>query len=98
MNEVYNFADRRLGVLCCGHVFRRERSVLLVDRHGKYWQFLCGDIDHPDRADVYHVSVGVLLDFDGTLDEVADLPPGWEAERKDSISPWIRTHSGATDG
>lgn len=67
MNECTKVFDRRLGVICCGHVFRRERPVQLVDRQGKYWQFLCGGIDHADRKDVYHVSVGVLFDVDPSL-------------------------------
>ena len=97
MSERTKFQDRRLGVICCGHVFRRERPVQLVDRHGKYWQFLCGGIDHADRKDAYHVSVGALLDFDPSLNEVADLPAQWEAERNGPASPWIRTRSCATD-
>lgn len=85
------FKDRRLGVYCCGHIFRRERPVLLVVREGGDWQFLCGAADHNDPNEPYHVSVGILLDVDPTLNEVADLPPEWEAERLEEGGGWIRT-------
>jgi hypothetical protein len=58
---------------------------------------MCGGGDHFGSKDGNWVTVGVLLDFDVSLDQLADLPAGWEAERKDSASPWIRTKSSATD-
>jgi hypothetical protein len=48
--------------------------------------------------DGHFVHVGALLNFDPSLEQLSDLPPGWEAERHDSGSPWIRTKSGADDG
>ena len=90
------FPDLRLGVFCCGHVFRRERPVRLVD-HGRDWQFLCGGVDHADRKDVHLVHVGELLNFDRILNALGNLPFGWEAERDDPVSPWIRTGPQATD-
>jgi hypothetical protein len=98
MNETVRFPNRRIGVICCGHVFRRKRKALLVAREGVDWQFTCGGGDHYSSKDGDHVMLGVLLNFDPSLDELADLPTGWEAERKDSDSPWIRTKSGARDG
>jgi hypothetical protein len=71
--------------------------VKLVGHHKGDWQFMCGGTDH-SRTDGRFVIVGVLLDFDPSLDELADLPPGWEAERRDRCSPWIRTRTGAGDG
>jgi hypothetical protein len=97
MNDDPRFEDRLLGVFCCGHVFRRERRVQLVGRPDADWQFMCGGLDHSDPNEPYHVSVGALLQFDPTLDELADLPVDWEAERPDIGSPWIRTRSGAKD-
>jgi len=47
--------------------------------------------------DGHHVIVGSLLDFDPSLNELADLPAGWEAERKDVASPWIRTKRSGSD-
>jgi len=97
MNATIKFQDRRLGVICCGHVFHRERKVQLVVHEKGDWQFLCGSADHSSADDGNFVSVRVLLDFDPSLDELADLPAGWEAERGDPCLPWIRTRSGAGD-
>jgi hypothetical protein len=97
MNEVKKFQDRRLGVICCNHVFRREQKVRLVGRPNGNWQFMCGGTDHFGSNDGNFVIVGVLLDFDPSLDELSDLPPGWEAERRDPASPWIRAKSRAGD-
>ena len=35
------------------------------------------------------VGVGHVLEQDGSLIELLDLEPGWEAERKDRNSPWV---------
>lgn len=91
------FPDRFLGVYCCGHVFRGERPVELVGRQDGDWQFVCGNIDHSDQSEPYHVSVGILLDADPSLNEVADLPNEWEAERQGKGNPWIRTRCGTRD-
>ncbi|AEV61869.1 hypothetical protein [Pseudomonas ogarae] len=85
------FEDPRLGVYCCGHMFRRERSALLVVREEGDWQFLCGCVDHNDPLEPYHVSIGVLLDVDPTLNQIADLPPEWEAERTEVGGDWQAT-------
>ena len=88
------FKDLRLGVFCCGHIFRRERKVMLVGRQDGDWQFLCGKTDHSDPNEPYHVSIGVLLDVDSSLHEIADLSEDSEAERGQLEGPWIRTRSG----
>lgn len=93
MSNNVKFLDRYLGVFCCSHVFFRQRYVKLIGRQDGDWQFLCGNIDHSDPNEPYHVSVGVLLDVDPTLNEVANLPEEWEAERDGLGSAWIRTKS-----
>lgn len=85
------FESSRLGVYCCGHLLRRERPGLLVVRSGGDWQFLCGGVDHHDPLEPYHVSVGVLLEADPTLNQVSDLAPEWEAERAEVGGDWLRT-------
>ena len=87
------FSSPRLGVVCCGYVFRRERSVRLVSHEEDGWQFLCGGVDHFGSKDGNLIMIRILLGFDPTLAEVADLPVGWEAERKDQGSSWMRTRS-----
>lgn len=85
------FEDRRMGVYCCGHLFRHERPALLVVHSDGDWQFLCGGMDHSDALEPYHVSVGILIDADSTLQRIADLPPGSEAERRSIGEAWMRT-------
>jgi hypothetical protein len=97
MHKCDKFVERRLGVFCCGHVFRRERSVMLVGHQEGDWQFLCGKADHVDPKEPYHVSVGILLDVDSSLNDVADLPIDFEAERSQVGSAWIRTRCGANE-
>ena len=79
-----------VGVLVCGHVFRRESPVLLVCRTGDDWQFLCG-ADHDDIPKV--VGLNHILERDQSLLEVRNLPPEWEAERSDVNSAWRRAPS-----
>jgi hypothetical protein len=97
MSDTPSFKDPRLAVYCCGHLFRRERKARLVGRPDDDWQFLCGEDDGADPREPYHVSIGVLLEVDATLNDVADLPVGWEAERKRVGTPWLRTRCGAQD-
>lgn len=91
MGSSARFTDQRMGVYCCGHLFRRERLALLVVREEGDWQFLCGAADHDDPLEPYHVSVGALLSADPTLNEIADLHPEWEAERANTSTDWLRT-------
>lgn len=91
------FLDPPLGIYCCGHVFRQERPVLLVVREEGDWQFLCGDVDHPDANEPFHIGVGHLVAHDPSLDDAADLLPNWEAERKSLGSAWLRTPCDAKD-
>ena len=85
------FDDHRLGVFCCGHVFRMERAILLVCRDDGDWQFLCGQTDHGDSNEPYVVCVGELLKRDASLNEVASVERDWEAERARPGGQWIRT-------
>ena len=83
------FSSRTLVAYLCPHVFTETRPVLLVAREAGDWQFLCGHDDHGDD-DCHVVGVGHLIDRDRSLDELADLPEGFEAARESVGSPWIR--------
>ena len=74
-------------------MFRGERDVLLVSRQDGDWQFVCGKPDHHDPKEPYHVSVGILLERDPALQELASLPHGWEAERLTKGEQWLKTQS-----
>lgn len=76
-------------VFVCRHVFASEKPVLLVSRADGDWCFLCGDHHEQSTTDFMSVGVGHVLEQDGSLIELLDLEPGWEAERKDRNSPWV---------
>lgn len=66
--------------------------ILLVthyeDDHS--WAFLCGTTQDYE-TDGRLIGMHEVLELDGTLREVANLPPGWSAWRKDRGSEWIRS-------
>ena len=74
----------------CIHVFESARPVLLVTRPEGDWCLLCGD-NHENDASVYRVvGIGHVLERDGSLLEVLDLEPNWDAERAALGEPWVR--------
>jgi hypothetical protein len=52
------------------------------------WAFLDGD--EGSEADAAVVSMAEAVERDGTLREVADLPPGWVATRERMGGAWVR--------
>lgn len=81
----------------CTHVFEETKPVLLVvhDKDGD-WSFVCGDL-HESAAKAYRVvGVGHLTSRDSSLDQCADLPAGFEAERSAVGQHWIRTEIDST--
>ena len=78
-------------VFVCRQVVAREKPVLLVSRADGDWCFLCGGQHEQSTTDFISVGVGHMLEQDGSLVELLDLKSGWEAERKDRNSPWIRS-------
>jgi hypothetical protein len=74
---------------CCEHVFARERPILRVSHdHDGDWQFLCGDSHAGGQPKL--ICMGCVLERDGTLVAVADLPLGWGADRQVPGAPWVR--------
>ena len=64
--------------------------VLLVTHYDDddSWSFQSG---HPvTMADAQVVAMKTVYRFDPTIVEIADLEPGWSAERKCVGGPWIR--------
>jgi hypothetical protein len=84
------FSKSNLACYICDHVFRNERPVLLVVYEDGDWSFLCGGDDHSgDWCNV--VGIGHLVKRDPSLNDCADLPDNFEAERAAPGSAWIRT-------
>jgi len=67
-----------------------SKQILLVshdmDDHG--WQFLTGEDD--STKNVMLVALDEVVSKDASLNELADLPPGWLATRKSIHEPWVR--------
>ena len=83
------FTPRNLGCFVCSHVFEKTRPILLVVHEDWDWQFMCGAADHAGD-DGHLVGVGHLTDRDPSLNECADLPNGFVAERFAVGEPWAR--------
>ncbi|MDQ0469593.1 hypothetical protein [Labrys wisconsinensis] len=83
-------ASSAVGALCCPHIFRDLRKVLLVDRRDGDWQFLCGESDHGATDLPHFVHLGHMLRKDPTLSALGDLPADWEAERARPDQAWAR--------
>ena len=79
-----------LAAYICGHIFRRERPVLLASKRGGDWQFLCG-AGHDEGMDGKAVGINHILEWDPTLLEIMDLETDWDAERDAIGQPWRRT-------
>jgi len=71
-----------------------QQPVLLVthDEDDGAWQFLPREgAGHEKDAAI--VSLRSMIERDGTLAELADLPVGWRAWRESQNSPWLRKQS-----
>ena len=86
------FGSDHLKSYVCTHVFEKVRPVLLVTHEDDgAWCLLCGDV-HSNSAESYRVvGIGHVVAADTTLNDCADLPIGWEAERSDVGNIWLRT-------
>lgn len=96
-DSMTRFVVGNLKTYVCTHVFDGTKPVLLVvhDKDGD-WSFVCGE-PHENSAEAYRVvGVGHLTFRDPTLNECADLPAGFEAERSAVGRQWMRTKIDST--
>jgi len=79
-------------------VLKEEREICLVlhysDDHS--WAFLSGVSDGDKDGKV--ICMSEALDMDGTVAEVADLPPGWQAWRERRGAEWQRSKNEKDEG
>ena len=72
------------------NVLEHGAPILVVQHYedDESWAFLCGTTNADGDARV----IGMLtaLRLDPTLREIADLPPGWRANRVARGAPWRR--------
>jgi len=76
----------------------RQQPVLLVshDDDDGAWQFLPRE-GAGEEKDAAVVSLRSMIERDGTLAQLADLPLGWRAWRESPDSPWQRKQSTEAD-
>ena len=79
-------------VICLQRILRGDAPLLLVthddDEEDGAWQFLDGE--HVFEEDAVVVCLGEIVQFDPSLRELADLPPGSFAWRAQPDQPWQR--------
>jgi predicted adenylyl cyclase CyaB len=78
-------------VITLERILRGESPLLLVthDLEDSTWQFLDGG--HVFESDGVTVFLGEMIQFDPSLESLADLPRGWYAWRTAPDDPWQRT-------
>ena len=89
-NGPWPFTDPdNTAVFSCEHVIERGRPILRVSHdHDGDWQFLCGDSHVGGKPQI--VCLGCMVERDGSIVSVADLPMGWGADREFPGAAWIR--------
>jgi len=82
--------ERNVATVTTRLVINEKYPVLSVvhysDDHS--WAFTCGTTNKSE--DLMLVGMGEIIDLDKTLYSIADLPPGWCADRKTVNDEWVR--------
>ena len=94
MNQPWPFDQaENVAALTTKQVVKENKPILSVvhysDDHS--WAFTCGTTNESDHLMV--VGLGCLLALDATLTEIADLLPGWGADRAAVGAKWHRYES-----
>lgn len=91
MNE-FNYKDSpKTMVITLKEILTETKPVLYVshDKEDGMWQFLDGSVElEVDNARI--ISLDEMLEIDGSLSLLWDLPLGWIAERKNKDAIWNR--------
>ena len=96
MTYVWLFADPvETAVITLERILRGKSPILLVthDSDDSGWQFLDGEQVFEEDGVV--VGLGELVRFDPSLEDLADLPVGWDAWRTAPGDPWQRAEGDA---
>jgi len=88
--ETFLFQEKRhtAAITCC-HVMKNNQAIRYAshDEDDGMWQFLCWGPHELDE--VMLVSLYEIYQHDPSIATVANLPFGYEAERKDKHSEWL---------
>ena len=84
--------ERNVATVTTKQVMQENYPILSVvhysDDHS--WAFLCGTTN--ESEDLMLVGMGEVVDLDKSLIEIADLPPGWCADRESVGGEWHKYH------
>jgi len=71
------------------HITEDKKPILLVSHYSDdhSWAFLSGDAITVEESEL--VSMKEIVSIDPTVQEVANLKPGWSAERKAVGDEWV---------
>lgn len=75
--------------ITCRHIIENDDDILYVshDADDSMWQFLCGSSHSQEDARI--VSLNEIFMLDNTVSQLANMPCGHVAERKNKNSDWI---------
>ena len=93
-NQDWPFADpQNVAVFTVRPIMEKRSPILRVyhDEEDGGWQFL--EWGTPEQADFLLVALKNVVAIDASLRELADLPLGWRAWRKNKDAPWQREPS-----
>jgi len=84
---------RNVATVTTRQVMLDKHPILSVVHYSEddSWAFTCGTTNKSE--DLMLVGMGEVIDLDKSLFEVADLPPGWCADRKSINDAWERYQS-----
>ena len=87
MKFPFNESKKTAAITCC-HIVENGADILYVshDAEDGMWQFLCGGAHMQEQARV--VSLNEIFTLDNTVSELANMPCGYIAERKQKGSKW----------
>lgn len=78
-----------VAVLTTKDIIAKKTPILFVshDEDDGMWQFM--DTGESDFDKVVMVRLKEIVELDGSVNMLSDLPPGWQAWRKDEKSKWV---------
>lgn len=82
--------EKNVGAITTKQVFNDGLPILLAIHYGDdcSWAFLCDTTDDEDDSQL--VTMEEIVAMDPSLEEIADLPPGWIAFRDHLGDKWER--------
>jgi hypothetical protein len=77
-------------VVTSRHVTEKTKPILMVSHYSGEdgWAFLTGEAFSTDEGQL--VSLEQIVSIDPSVEQLADLPPGWSAQRKSLGEKWHR--------